>query len=123
MLAGQALAIDGKTARGSGDGEHKPFHLVSAVVHGSGLVVAQQRVDDKTNEITSVEPLFAGLDITAAVISGDALFTQHKIARFLVEEKHADYLFMLKDNQPTLRDEIACLPREAFSPSGALHRR
>lgn len=123
MLAGQALAIDGKTARGSGDGEHKPFHLVSAVVHGSGLVVAQQRVDDKTNEITSVEPLFAGLDITAAVISGDALFTQHKIARFLVEEKHADYLFMLKDNQPTLHDEIACLPREAFSPSGALHRR
>lgn len=123
MLAGQALAIDGKTARGSGDGEHKPFHLVSAVVHGSGLVVAQQRVDDKTNEITSVEPLFKGLDITDAVVSGDAIFTQHKIARFLVEEKHADYLLMLKDNQPTLRDEIERLPREAFSPAGALHRR
>jgi len=123
MLAGQALAIDGKTARGSGDGEHKPFHLVSAVVHGSGLVVAQQRVDDKTNEITSVEPLFEGLDITDAVVSGDAIFTQQSIARFLVEQKHADYLLMLKDNQPTLRHEIESLPREAFSPSGALHRR
>ena len=80
MLAGQALAMDGKTARGSGAGEHQPFPLVSAVVHGSGLVVAQQRVDDKTNEITSVEPLCAGLDITDAVVSGDALFTQQKIA-------------------------------------------
>ena len=123
MLAGQALAIDGKTARGSGDGAHKPFHLVSAVVHGSGLVVAQQRVDDKTNEITSVEPLLEGIDLTGAVVTGDALFTQQKIARFVVEEKQADYLFMLKDNQPTLRDEIERLPREAFSPSGALHRR
>jgi hypothetical protein len=123
VLAGQALAIDGKALRGSGDEEHKPFHLVSAVVHGSGLVVAQHRVDDKTNEITSVEPLFEGLDITDAVVSGDAIFTQQSIARFLVEEKHADYLFMLKDNQPTLRSEIESLPREAFSPSRALHRR
>jgi len=123
MLAGQAMAIDGKALRGSGDDEHKPFHLVSAVVHGSGLVVAQHRVDDKTNEITSVEPLFEGLDITGTVVSGDAIFTQQSIARFLVEEKHADYLLMLKDNQPTLRSEIESLPREAFSPSGALHRR
>lgn len=123
MVGGQALAIDGKTAGGSGDGEHKPFHLVSAVVHGTGLVVAQHRVDDKTNEITSVEPLFAGLDITDSVVSADAMFTQHQIARFLVEEKNADYLLMLKDNQPTLRREIESLPLEAFSPSGALHRR
>lgn len=123
LVAGQALAIDGKTQRGSGDDQHKPFHLVSAVVHGSGLVVAQQRVEDKTNEITSVEPLFEALDITGSVVSGDAMFTQHKIASFLVEEKHADYFFMLKDNQPTLRSEIERLPQEAFSPSSALHRR
>ena len=123
LSAGQALAIDGKAMRGSGDDEHKPFHLVSAVVHGTGLVVAQHRVDDKTNEITSVEPLFEGLDITDAVVSGDAIFTQQSIARFLVEQKHADYLLMLKDNQPTLRSEIESLPREAFSPAGALHRR
>jgi predicted transposase YbfD/YdcC len=86
-------------------------------------VVAQHRVDDKTNEITSVAPLFEGLDITDAVVSGAAIFTQQTIARFLVEETHADYLFMLKDNQPTLRSEIESLPREAFSPSRALHRR
>jgi len=121
--AGQAMAMDGKTLCGSGDDQHKPLHLVSAVVHGTGLVVAQHRVDDKTNEITSVEPLFEGLDITDAVVSGDAIFTQQAIARFLVEEKHADYLLMLKDNQPTLRSEIESLPREAFSPSSALHRR
>jgi hypothetical protein len=123
LAAGAAMAIDGKTQRGSGDGTHKPFHLVSAVVHGSGLVVAQHRVDDKTNEITSVEPLFEGRDIAQSVITGDAMFAQHKIARFLVEEKAADYFFMLKDNQPTLRSEIESLPMEAFSPSRPLHRR
>ena len=123
MAAGKAIAIDGKAQRGSGDGEHKPFHLVSAVVHGIGLVVAQHRVDDKTNEITSVEPLLEGRDIAQSVITGDAMFAQHKIARFLVEDKEADYFFMLKDNQPTLRRQIESLPAEAFSPSRLPHRR
>jgi len=86
-------------------------------------VVAQHRVDDKTNEITSVEPLLEGRDIAQSVITGDAMFAQHKIARFLVEKKGADYFFMLKDNQPTLRQQIESLPREAFSPSRLPHRR
>ena len=86
-------------------------------------MVAQHRVDDKTNEIPSVAPLFEGRDIAQSVITGDAMFAQHKIARCLVEEKDADYFFMLKDNQPTLRSEIESLPREAFSPSSPLHRR
>jgi len=87
IAAPKALAIDAKTQRGSADAAHKPFHLVSALVHGSGLVVAQHRVDDKSNEITSVAPLFQDLDITGAVVSGDAMFTQHKIARYVVEQK------------------------------------
>lgn len=116
-VAGQGLAIDGKTLRGSADGATKAVHLVSAVLHGDGAVVAQHRVPDKTNEITSVAPLFADLNIQGAVVTGDAMFTQTGIARHLVAEKKADYLFTVKDNQPTLRHDIEDLQLGAFPPS------
>lgn len=80
--------------------------------------MAQHRVDDKTNEITSVQPLFASLDITGSVVTGDAMFTQKAIATHIVEDKHADYLLAVKDNQPTLRQDIEDLHLEgAFPPS------
>ncbi len=117
-LAGKGLAIDGKTVRGSKDGQEPPVHLVGAVVHGEGLVVAQSRVADKTNEITSVQPLLAGLDIEGTVVTGDAIYAQKEIARHLVEEKKADYLFTVKDNQPTVKSDIEALQLDAFPPSG-----
>lgn len=109
LLTGTALALDGKTVRGSSDGDKGALHLLSAVVHGSGTVVAQVAVDSKTNEITQVEPLLEGLDIEGAVVTADALLTQREVARHLVEDKHADYVFTVKDNQPTLRKDIADL--------------
>lgn len=117
VLRGEGLALDGKTLRGSSDGEGKPVHLVSAVLHREGTVIAQHRVPDKTNEIKSVEPLLESLDITGAVVTGDAMFTQKQIATHLVEDKQADYLFTVKDNQPTLRQDIEDLHLEAFPPT------
>lgn len=106
-LPGCGLALDGKTLRGSGDGpDGKPVHLLAAVVHNSGEVVAQTRVDRKTNEITRVAPLLDQLDITGTVVTADALLTQREIARYLVEDKHADYVLTVKDNQPSLRQDI-----------------
>ena len=116
-LVGQGLAIDGKTLCGSADADGKAVHLVSAVLHRDAVVVAQHCVPDKTNEITSVAPLFATLDIQGAVVTGDAMFTQTAIAEHLVEAKHADYVFTVKDNQPTLRQDIADLHLDAFPPS------
>jgi len=107
-LPGHALALDGKTLRGSRDGENgSAVHLLAAVVHGSGEVVAQTPVDGKTNEITRVEPLLGELDITGAVVTADALLTQREIARHIVEDKHADYVFTAKDNQVGLRKDIS----------------
>jgi hypothetical protein len=114
---GQGLAYDGKTLRGSGDKEAPPFHLVSAVLHREGLVVAQTRVPDKTNEIKAVKPLFDGLDITGAVVTADAMHAQKKACTYFVEQKKADYLFVAKDNQPTLVQDIEDLHMEAFPPS------
>jgi len=108
LQAGASLALDGKTVRGSGEGKTQgALHLLSAIVHGSGTVVAQVAVESKTNEITQVAPLLAGLDIQGAVVTGDALLTQREIARHLVQDKQAEYVFTVKDNHPTVRRDIA----------------
>jgi len=117
QLPGRAISIDGKTLRGSRDGEKPAVHLLSAIVHGSGTVVAQVVVGQKTNEIPCVKPLLAELDLKGGVVTGDALHTQRETARFIVEEKDAHYVFTVKDNQPTLRDDIETLHLGAFPPS------
>jgi hypothetical protein len=117
-LAGDGVAIDGKTLRGSGDGKTSPVHLVSAVSHGQRTVLAQIPIPDKSNEINAACPLLEPLPLKGAVVTGDAMFTQKKIAAFIVEEKQGDYLFEVKDNQPTLRSDIEDLHLEV-SPPGA----
>jgi predicted transposase YbfD/YdcC len=87
-------------------------------MHGDGSVIAQTRVDEKTNEIKSVRPLLDDVNIEGAVVTGDAMFAQRAVAEYLVEEKNADYLFTVKDNQPTLRANIENMCLESLSPSG-----
>jgi hypothetical protein len=117
LQAGAGLALDGKTARGSRDGDTGARHLLSAIVHGSGMVVAQVAVESKTNEITRVEPLLDGLNLKGVVVTADALHTQKKFAGYLVKKKEADYVFTAKDNQPTLKHDIETLGLDAFPPS------
>lgn len=121
-LHGQALALDGKTLRGSRDAARPPVHLLSALLHHDGVVVAQQAVADKTNEIPMVQPLLAPVAMAGAVVTADALLTQKEIARYVVEDKHADYVFTVKDNQPTLRRDIQHLGLEASPPSAPQRR-
>lgn len=105
-LSGCGIAIDGKTVRGSHNGAQKGIHLLSAVIHKEGVVFAQEEVDEKTNEIKHVKPLFEKVNIEGAVVTADALHTQKEIANYLVEEKKADFVFTVKDNQPTLLKDI-----------------
>jgi hypothetical protein len=111
------ISLDGKTLRGSKDGSTPAVHLLSALLHRKGIVVAQQRVPDKTNEIPCVATLLKDLPIEGAMVTADALHTQQETARFLVEQKKADYLFIAKDNQPTLRQDIELLDLRSFPPS------
>lgn len=105
-LRDKALALDGKTLRGTRNGEQAGLHLLSAVLHKEGIILAQQPVDEKTNEITQVQPLIQKLDLTGAVITADALLTQREFATHLVESKGADYVFTVKGNQPTLLEDL-----------------
>jgi hypothetical protein len=69
----QAVAIDGKTLRGSGHHPHPQVHLLAAMDHTSRAVLAQTQVDAKTNEITGFQPLLDGLDLAGRIITADAL--------------------------------------------------
>jgi hypothetical protein len=117
-IKGRGIAIDGKTIKGSRDGEGEPAHILSAIIHKEGVAINSKVVSDKTNEIKEAIPLLEPLDITGAVITADALLTQREIAAYIVEEKKADYLFTVKGNQETLRKDIEDhFNLESFSPS------
>jgi hypothetical protein len=101
-LEGQALSIDGKSLRRAHDRGKPAPHLLSAILHQEGLVVAQREVGEKTNEIPELPKLLEPLSIEGQVVTVDAMHTQQDTARYIVEQKKADYLFIVKDNQPTL---------------------
>ena len=84
LEAGEALAIDGKRLRGI-HGEQLPgVHLVAAYAHQSGVVLGQQAVADKRNELEAVYQLLARLDLQDRVVTGDAQFTQREVCRRIV---------------------------------------
>lgn len=119
---GRGLSVDGKTLRGGHDRGQAAPHLLSAILHQEAVVVAQVDVEAHTNEIPELSRLLDPLPLAGAVVTADALHTQTETARYLVEEKHADYVFTVKDNQPTLREDIAALGLDAFPPSAHHHR-
>lgn len=113
-----AIALDGKALRGSADGARPAVHLLSAVTHAEGIVVAQRQVEEKSNEIPGAKPLLADLDLRGRTVTADAMHTQTDLARHLVEKKRADYVFVAKENQPTLKADIEALEWESLPPSG-----
>jgi predicted transposase YbfD/YdcC len=109
------VAVDGKSLRGAIQPDGRAVHLLSALTHTERVVIAQQEVDHKTNEIKLFRPLLEDLDIEGALVTADAMHTQDDHARFLVEEKMAQFLLIVKENQPSLYNEVGCRSVEKFS--------
>jgi predicted transposase YbfD/YdcC len=101
------VAIDGKTSRRSHDRKNgqKPLHLVSAFATSSRLVLGQEAVEEKSNEITAIPALLERIDLKGALVSIDAMGCNPNIAQSILDAK-ADYLLAVKDNQPTLHTDI-----------------
>ena len=114
--ANSLIAVDGKTLKGAKDSSGKQVQLLSAFLCNPGVVISQRKIDSKTNEIPEIKPLLASLKIAGSIVTADAMHTQTDTARFIVEEKRADYLFTVKDNQRELNDEIKALKLESFPP-------
>jgi predicted transposase YbfD/YdcC len=110
-----AVAVDGKTLRGSAD-QGKPVHLLAALDHDTGTVLAQRRVEAKTNEVTGFRPLLEQVELTGRVVTADAMHCQREHARWLVEDAGADYLLSPRTTSRVWSRRSAAPPRGAFPP-------
>ncbi|HVB24730.1 MAG TPA: ISAs1 family transposase [Ktedonobacteraceae bacterium] len=114
------IAIDGKTLRRSHDQAtgKKALHLVSAWAVENRLVLAQLATEEKSNEITAIPVLLRQLALVGCIVTIDAMGTQTKIARQIIEQE-GDYALALKENQETLYDEVqatfALAKKDAFA--------
>ena len=84
MTDGEAVAIDGKALRGIHGDQLPGVHLVAAYAHQAGIVVGQQAVGEKRNELDAVEGLLGQLDLEGLVVTGDAQFTQREVCQRVV---------------------------------------
>lgn len=101
------VVIDGKTLRRSFDraAAKNALHLVSAWTTRNRLVVGQQAVDGKSNEITAIPELLRLLDLKGAIVTLDAMGCQKAIARHVIDAE-ADYVLAVKENQPSLHAAV-----------------
>ena len=111
----QAVAVDGKTLCGTLQPHQRTVHLLAAFDHQTGCVLSQRPVDGKTNEAKTVLELIRALVLKGRVITGDAMFCQRDVCQAIVDSG-GDYFLVVKENQPTLRSDIAADFEPAFSP-------
>jgi len=107
----EAIAIDGKTLRGSQKQGAPGTHLLSALSHRLGVTLAQQAVDDKTNEMFAIEDLLDVLVLKGRVVTVDALHTQRFTAQTILDWE-ADYVMIVKENHPEMLADIQLLFQE-----------
>lgn len=120
LTGGEVIALDGKTLRHSFDTAtgKAALHLVSAWASDNRLVLAQQAVEQKSNEITAIPALLERLELQGCVVTTDALNSQKHIAEQIVTQG-GDYVLALKENHALLHEDVAEFFRwAAVRPAG-----
>lgn len=122
QVEGEVIALDGKTLRGSYDRDAEtlqaegapqaPLHLVSAWATEQRLVLAQEAVGAKSNEITALPDLLRILELSGCLVTIDAIGTQKDIAEQIVG-RGGDYVLALKSNHPRLHGDVKTFFEEA----------
>ena len=111
---GRIIAVDGKTSRRSHDGETGAIHIVNAWVDENNIILGQLKTAKKSNEITAIPELLDMLFIKDAIITIDAMGTQKKIAKQIIE-KEAYYVLALKGNHKKFSKEVKDFFEDAIS--------
>jgi predicted transposase YbfD/YdcC len=118
----EQLAIDGKTLRGTIEsGQTRGVHLLAVYAVNAGVVLNQVNVLWKENEISAAPKVLAGVEVKDQIVTGDAMFTQRDLSKQIVEAQ-GQYIWKVKDNQPSLRADIERLfgPEKVPLGSGPL---
>jgi predicted transposase YbfD/YdcC len=119
--ARRAVAVDGKERKGAKAGGRKKVHLLAAVTHVPGLVIAQDRVAKagKANEVTHFVPLLAPLPLEDVLVTSDAMQATRGNSLFVRKVKKAHYLWPVLGNQPNLNAQLSALPWETVPVAAA----
>ena len=117
-IVNEVIAVDAKTLCNSADKikGSSPIHMVSAFATEARLVLAQQSVDEKSNEITAIPKLLKLLDLKGHIVTIDAMGTQKSIAKQIIEQG-GDYVLALKGNQGTLNEDVRLFLETELSKS------
>lgn len=123
-MVGKTVAIDGKTIRSTDKltKDRSALHIASAIVSAHGMIIGSRECDTKTGEVTAFRELIALLDVAGAVVVADALHCTKKSAKAVVDAG-ADYLFSVKENNPSLKEEIALYFQEEKVESFAMREK
>lgn len=107
LSKGRLIALDGKAQRGtsSPNSANSFIHIVSAWTSENGLTLGQQKVDDKSNEITAIPKILDIIDVKDSIVTIDAMGTQKTIATKIINNG-GDYILALKGNHSILHDEV-----------------
>jgi predicted transposase YbfD/YdcC len=113
----EQIAFDGKVIRVSGNGTSiSPQQLMSAMVVDSGLILYQQEVSDKTNEVPVMQSMLRQLSVKGAIITADTMYCQTHMAE-MIRAEDADYMLQVKDNQRHLCKEITVFFHKTYRDS------
>jgi hypothetical protein len=111
----QPVAMDGKTLCSTLAEHGGMVHLLSLFDQRSGCVLSQLKVDRKTNEHKAALQIIKTLLLKGRVVTGDAMFCQRDLCQEIID-RQGHYFFVVKDNQPSLRESLAAEFEAAFSP-------
>lgn len=105
--AGKVVAVDGKAVRSTSKpgNPHSALQILSAYVTDSGVILAQEAIHEKTNEIPVFQEMLTYLDIEGKTVTADAMHCQRETSRRIIQRK-GNYLFGLKENQPSLLEDV-----------------
>lgn len=105
--AGEVIAVDGKTicSTAKAGNPHSALQILSAYITQNGIVLAQEAIHEKTNEIPVFQEMLTYLDVEGKIITADAMHGQRETCRKIIQRK-GDYLFGLKENQPSLLEDV-----------------
>ena len=117
-MKGKTVSIDGKTVCGTNKltNDGSVLHIASAIVSDFKLVIGSQECGTKTGEINAFRELIKMLNVSGTVVVADALHCNPKSAKAVIEAE-ADYLFVVKDNQETLKNDIELYIQNENVPS------
>jgi len=105
VVDAKVIAIDGKSSRRSHDGDEKMLHMISAFATEARIVLGQEKVSEKSNEITAIPKLLDLFNVKGHIVTIDAMGCQYAIANKIVK-KEGNYIFSLKGNQGDLSEDV-----------------